>query len=100
MRACAFFSPGFDPILDRRKGHKDAVVAPEVPTRRAVGQTVLDHEPYRQINHALRVLPAWWPQIGEVRAKVLAALGAVMLRVRDHEIPRTPQVEVPQVVQC
>src|SRR5215217_5301369 len=23
-----------------------------------------------------------------------------MLRVRDHESPRTPQVEIPQVVQC
>jgi len=47
MRACAFFSPRLDPMLDRRKGHKDAVVAPEVPTRWAVGQAVLDHEPYR-----------------------------------------------------
>src|SRR5215510_15281506 len=100
MRACAFFSPSFNPILDRRKGHKDPVVAPEVPTRWPVGQAVLDHEPYRLINHAMRVLTARWPQIGEVRAKVLAALGAVMLRVRDHEITRTPQVEIPQVVQC
>src|SRR5215831_758402 len=100
MRACAFFSPSFNPILDRRKGHKDTVVAPEVPTRRPVGQAVLDHEPYRQINHAMRILTARWPQIGEVRTKVLATLGAVMLRIRDHEIPRTPQVEIPQVVQC
>ena len=31
MRACAFFSPSLDPVLDRRKRHKDAMVAPEVP---------------------------------------------------------------------
>jgi hypothetical protein len=45
MRACAFF-PRLNPVLDRRKGDKDAVVAPEVPTRWAVGQAILDHEPH------------------------------------------------------
>jgi hypothetical protein len=98
MRAWAFFSPSLHPILDGRKGHKDAVVSPEVPTRRPVGQAVLDHQSYCQIHHAVRVRTARWPQIGEVRVKVLATLGAGMLRIRDHEIPRTPQVEIPQVV--
>ena len=69
MRACAFFSPSLDPVLDRGKGHKDAVVAPEVPTRRPVGQAVLDHEPHRQIDHAVGVLTAGWRQIGEVRVE-------------------------------
>ena len=99
MRACAFFSPSLDPVLDRRKGDKDAVVSPQVPTRRAVGQAVLDHEPYRQINHAVGVLTARWRQIGEVRVKVLATLRTVVLRIGDHEITWTPQVEIPQVVQ-
>jgi hypothetical protein len=98
MRACAFFPPSLDPVLEGRKGHKDAVVAPQVPTRRPVGQAVLDHEPYRQINHAVRVLTARWGQIGQVRIEILATLGAVMLRIRDHEITRTPQVEIAQVV--
>src|SRR5207249_10920881 len=31
--------------------------------------------------------------------EVLATLGAVMLRISDHEIPRTPQVEITQVVE-
>ena len=99
MRACAFFSPSLDPVLDRGKGHKDAVVSPQVPTRRAVGQAVLDHEPHRQIDHAVGVLTARWGQIGEVRVKVLATLRTVMLRIGDHEITRTPHVEIPQVVQ-
>ena len=63
------FSPRLDPVLDRGKGDKDAVVAPEVPTRGPVGQAVLDHEPYRQINHAVGVLTAGWRQIGEVRVE-------------------------------
>jgi hypothetical protein len=75
------------------------VVAPEVPARRAVGQTVLDHEPYRQINHPVGILTARWCKLREVRAKVLAARRTVVLRIRDHELPRTPQVEIAQVVQ-
>src|SRR5215813_7169461 len=99
MRACAFFPPSLDPVLDRREGDKDAVVAPEVPTRGPIGQAVLDHQPYRQINHAVRVLTAGRGEIGEVRIEVLATLCTVMLRIGDHKIPRTPQIEIPQVVQ-
>jgi hypothetical protein len=99
MRACAFFSPRLDPVLDRGKGDKDAVVAPEVPTRRPVGQTVFDHQPYRQINHAVGVLSAGWRQIREVGVKVLATLRTVVLRIGDDEIAWTPEVEIAQVVQ-
>jgi hypothetical protein len=98
MRACAFFPPSLDPVLDGGKGDKDAVVTPEVPARRAVRQTVLDHEPYRQINHMVSILTAGWCEIREVRVKVLAALRTVVLRIGNHEIPRTPHVEIPQVV--
>src|SRR4029453_5375094 len=99
MRACAFFSPSLPPVLNRRKGDEDAVVAPEVPTRRTVGQTVLDHQPHCQIDHTVGVVTARWCQIGHVGIEVPATLGAVMLRIGDHEITRTPQIEIPQVVQ-
>src|SRR6266516_5911128 len=79
MRACAFFSPSLDPVLNSRKGHKDAMVAPQVPTRWAVGQAVLDHEPHGQVHHAVGVLTAGWCGIGEVRVKVLATLRTVVL---------------------
>src|SRR5499433_3676910 len=98
MRACAFFSPSLDPVLDRGKRDKDAVVAPEVPTRGSVGQAVFDHQPYRQTHHAVRGLSAGWRQIREVRVKGLATLRTVMLRIRDDKIPRTPEVEIAQVV--
>jgi hypothetical protein len=45
------------------------------------------------------VLTTGWCEIGEVRVKVLATLRTVMLRIRDHEIPWTPEVEIAQVVQ-
>src|SRR2546427_10816364 len=99
MRACAFFPPRLDPVLDRGKGHKDPVVSPQVPAGRTVGQAVLHHQPHRQIDHAMGVVTARWCQIGQVRIEVHATLGAVMLRIRDDQITRTPQVEIAQVVQ-
>src|SRR5262245_59576196 len=99
MRACAFFPSRLDPVLDCCKGDKDTVVAPEMPTRGPVGQAILDHEPHRQLHHAMGVLRAGWRQIREVRVKVLTTLRTGVLRIGDHEIPRTPQIEIPQVVQ-
>ena len=75
------------------------MVAPQVPTRWAVGQAILDHEPHGQVHHAVGVLTAGWGEIGEVRVKVLLTFRTVMLRIGDHEITRTPQVEIAQVVQ-
>jgi len=99
MRACAFFSPRLNPVLDRGKGHKDTVVSPQMPTRRAVGQAVFNHDAHRQIDHAVGIMTAWWCQIREVGVKVLATFRTVMLRIRDDKIPRTPHVEIPEVVQ-
>jgi hypothetical protein len=99
MRTCAFFPPSLDPVLNGRKGHKDAMVAPQVPTCGAGGHAILDHEPHGQVHHAVGVLTAGWGEIGEGRVAVLVALHTVMLHIRDHEITRTPQVEMAQVVQ-
>src|SRR5215470_10302881 len=99
MRACAFFPPSLDPVLHGRKGDKDPVVAPEVPTRGPVGQAVFDHEPHSEVYHAVGVLTAGWRQICEVGVKVLATLRTVVLRIGDDEIAWTPEVEIAQVVQ-
>src|SRR5262252_1282906 len=99
MRDCAFFSPGLDPVLDRGKGHEHAVVAPQVPTCWAVGQTVFDHKPHRQIDHPVGILTARRGQIREVGAKVLATLRPVMLGRGHQQIPRTPHVEIPHIMQ-
>src|ERR1041384_4174445 len=99
MRARAFFSPSLAPVLDRGKRHKHPVVAPQVPPRRAIGHTAFDHDADRQIDHPVGILTARRRQIREVGAKVRATLRTVVLRIGDHEIPRTPQIEIPQVVQ-
>src|SRR5215813_4416204 len=99
MRACAFFPPSLAPVLDRGKGHKDTVVAPEVPTRGPVGHAVFDHEPHGEVYHAVGVLTARGRQIRAVGVKVLAALRTVVWRIGDDEIAWTPEVEMAQVVQ-
>src|SRR5215475_4281160 len=99
MRAWAFFSPRLDPVLDRGKGDKDTVIAPEVPAGGTVRQAILDHEPHGEVHHAVGVLTAGWYQIGEVRAKVLATLRTVMLGIGHQQITRTPHVEIPQVME-
>src|SRR4030095_9499521 len=79
MRACAFFSPRLHPVLNRRKGDEDAVIAQEGTTRGRLGQAVFDDKSHRQINHAVRILTAGWCQISEVGVKVLATLRTVVL---------------------
>jgi hypothetical protein len=39
-------------------------------------------------------MTARWGQIRQIVVEVLAALRAVMLRIGDDDIPRTPQVEI------
>jgi hypothetical protein len=34
------------------------VVAPQVPTGWTIGQAVLDHQPHRQVHHAMGVVTA------------------------------------------
>ena len=99
MHACAFFSPRLHPVLNGRKGDKHPVVPPQVPAGGTVRQAIFDHKPHRQINHAMGVLTPRWRQLREVRIEVLLTLRAVMLRIRDHEITRAPEVEMPQVGQ-
>src|SRR5690349_18188777 len=99
-RACAFFPPSLDPVLDRGKRDRDAVVAPEGPTRGPVAQALFDHQPYRQIHHAVGVLRAGWRQITEVGMKGLATLRTVMLGIGHQQIPWAPQIEIPQIMQC
>jgi len=99
MRACAFFSPSLDPVLDRGEGHKDAVVSPQVPTRRAVGQAILGHDPHGEVNHPVGVMAAGWGQVRKVYAEVLATLCTIVLRIGDHQVTGTPGVEIAQIMQ-
>src|SRR5207249_4165551 len=59
----------------------------------------LDHEPHRQIDHAVGILTARWGQIRQGSLEVLMTFRTIVLRIGDDEIPWTPAVEISQVVQ-
>jgi hypothetical protein len=75
------------------------MVSPQVPTGRAIGQAVLDHEPHRQIDYAVGIVTARWCQIGEVSVEVLATFRTVVLRIGDEQVAGTPGVEVAEIMQ-
>ena len=88
MRACAFFSPSLDPVLDRGKRHKDAVIAPQVPTGRTVGHAIFDHHTHGQVDHPMRVMTAGWGDIGQIDVEMLPTCGTVVRRVGHQDVNR------------
>jgi hypothetical protein len=75
------------------------MVSPQVPTCRAIGQAVLDHEPHRQIDDAVGIVTARWCQIREVGVEVLATLRTGVLRIGNEQVAGTPGVEVAEIMQ-
>jgi hypothetical protein len=75
------------------------MVAPQVPTRWAIGQAVLDHESHRQINHAVGIVTARWRQLREVGVEVLMTFRTVVLRIGDPQVTGAPGVEIAEIMQ-
>src|ERR1700674_1005027 len=99
MRDCAFFSPSLDPVLDRGKGHKDAVVSPQVPTRWPVGQPIFHHDPHGNVDDAVGISALGRRQVGEICGEVGATGCTVILRIRDLEVSWLSSAQVPEVMQ-
>src|SRR5262249_36455984 len=71
----------------------------KVASGRGGGEDGLERDGDRQIDHPVGILTAGWRQVREVGAKVLATLRTVMLGIRDEQITRTPEVEIPHIMQ-
>ena len=99
MRRAAFFPPGLDPVLDGGPGDEDAMIPPEMPTRRPVRQAVLDDQADRRLLHAMGVVALGQGQVGHVGIEAPAAVGAAVLGVGDHEVDRPAGADVAQVMQ-
>jgi len=70
-----------------------------MPTGRFIGEAVLDHQAYRQADDPMRVLALGRRQGRGIGVEILTALAAVMLRVGQRDIPRTPREEFPDIVE-
>jgi hypothetical protein len=94
-----FFSPGgLDPVLDGGVGDEDAVVAPEVPGRGAVGQAILGHQADSYLLDTAGVQALGQSQVGQITGEVAAAVAAMMLGVADNQIDRAAGARIAQVV--
>jgi len=80
------------------KGHKHAVVAPQMPTRRAVRHAIVDHQAHRHLDHPMGVVTTGRRHIAEIDIEVLAALRAVVRSVAHQKINRTSRGPIAQVV--
>src|SRR3972149_9760030 len=99
MCCSAFFPPTLHPVLNRGVGHKDAVVPPEMPARRAVGQSVLHHQTHGHRHDTVGVVALGQGQVRHVHVEIALALTAIMLRVRNEKIARSLPHQVAEVVQ-
>src|SRR5213083_2169810 len=99
MAPCALFAPSLSPVLDRGKGHEDAVGAPEMPAGGPGGQAVFDHQAHRPLDDARRVRASRWGESAPGGAAVLPARRAVVVRLRHQQVARTPRGQIPTIVQ-
>src|SRR5215203_3055164 len=83
-----------DPVLDGGEGDEDAVVAPQVPARVAVGQAVLSHQADGHPLDAERVAAVGQGQVRKVGGETAAATGAAMAGELDQQVdgPLAPRV--------
>src|SRR5664280_2912923 len=99
MRCSPFFPRRLDPILDRGERHEDPVVSPKVPTGRAIGHAVLDHQADRPLLHAVGVMALGQGQVIHVGVETPPARGALMGGVGYVNVQGPAATVVAQVVQ-
>src|ERR1051326_2070877 len=99
MCRTAFFPPRLHPVLDGGPGGKNAMVAPEMPTGRLIGQAVLDDKTDRHSHDTMGVMSLGCGQIGHVGIEVFAATAALVLRVGEMDFAWPTVDEVAEIVQ-
>jgi hypothetical protein len=75
------------------------VLTPEGPAGRAIGQAVLDNQADGGVDDAAGVVAAGFGQVGHVGVEILAALGAVVLRVDQDDVAWSSGEGIAQVVE-
>lgn len=74
------------------------MVAPQGPTGWAGRPALLDDEPHGQVNHPVGVMTPGWGQGREGQIEIFTALGTVVLRIGNAQVPWTPSVEIPAIM--
>jgi hypothetical protein len=74
------------------------MVPPQMPRGRSVRQTIFHHQPNRRVNHPVRVVALGRGQVLHIRVEVTTASQAMVLGVRDLNIPRSAGNRVAKLV--
>src|SRR3990172_303064 len=98
-RPSPFFPRRLDPVLDGGERHKDPMVPPQMPTRHAVGKTVLDDQTHRFLLHAMGVMALGESQVVHVRVEASPAGRALVLGVGQVNVQGPTAARIAQVVQ-
>ena len=93
------FFPRTPPSSESWRRARSAVVPPEMPTRLAVGQAVLHHQTHGHCHNTVGVVALGQGQVRHVRVEVALALTAVMLRIRNDNIPGPLGNRIAQIVE-
>jgi len=75
------------------------VITPQVPTRRAVGQTIFNHHTHGHIDDPVGVMSAGGGSITQINVEMLATWATVVRRVCHQEINRMTGVQIAEVMQ-
>jgi hypothetical protein len=97
--ASALFSPRLDPVLNRGKRDKDAVVPPEVPTGGPIGKPVFHHQPDRCLLHPVGVMGVGQGQLQHVGVEIVSTGSTVMLRIGALQLAWSPRQRITQIIE-
>jgi hypothetical protein len=99
MRAKFFFPGGLDPVLDRRPGDEDPVVAPQVPTGRSIRQSIFDDHAYGRPLDAMGIVALRQCQVGHVGIEGASAVGAAVFGVGNYDVDRAASAGVAEIME-
>ena len=86
-------------MLQGGKGHKHAVVAPQMPAGGAGGQAVFDHQAYRGLDHTTSIMTAREGSVRQIDVKIFLASRARVRRVGHQKINGTSGGPIAQVME-
>jgi hypothetical protein len=94
-----FFPRRLDPVLNGGVGDENAVVTPEVPGSRPVGQAVLDDQTDSPLLDTASVQTLGQGQVRQINGETAAAAGAAMAGEGNNHIDRLLGPRVTKIMQ-
>src|SRR5271166_6342161 len=99
MLSLFFFPSRLDPVLDGGVGNEDAVLAPQVPTGVAVGQTVFRDQTDSSPLDTASVQAGGQSQVRDITGEAATTAEAAMAGESDHQVNGAVGPSIPEVME-